>query len=182
MTREIKIRKRFFLGGEGSTEQSLVKWYQNLCDQKELHVHLEYSSLFGGGYNKMLREMLRLRERKQSLGTLEQSILLVDEDRSLNNDDPWSVEKLKEEAEKKNIKVCVHQPKIEGFFLRLFPRNEQLKPSAQEVEKLLVKIWPNYTKNINANELSKKFTFEDLLRVAKYDSDVSNLLLTLGLI
>ena len=63
MTRKIiKQRQRIFIAAEGESEQSFVKWLQQLSDEKELHVHLDCLALNGGGYKPMLEKAAR--ERK----------------------------------------------------------------------------------------------------------------------
>lgn len=180
MKRIISLRTRFFFTGEGQNEQALVAWYQRLCTQQELHVHLDYAPLDGGGYKKMLDETIKSR-MKNERKTAEKTFLLVDEDRALRRDDLWSTEKLRHEAEKEGIITCVHTPKLEGFFLRLFPGKENLNPSLQEVDRLLKKEWPDYSKRIAAEAIEKKFTLKDLLRLAQVDSDLETLLSALGL-
>jgi hypothetical protein len=177
---KIKQRTPFFFAVEGDSEQSLVRWYQSLCDQQGLHLHLDSQNLHGGGYKSMFETAVLLQERKD----VKQSFLLVDSDRSLNQrrDDPWSLDDLKRKAHKKDIFVCAHRPNIEGFFLRLFSGNEHLKPLPKEAEKRLrKKEWPDYEKPENAKRIGEKFTLEDLLRLAKVDSDLDALLLILGL-
>lgn len=177
----IAVKKRFFLAVEGDNEQSIVKWYQRLCDQAQLNLHLDCEPLGGGGYEKWLNETVRL-QKKNERKTAEQAILLVDEDRALRGDDSWSIDKLKEEARKKHIMVCVQHPNAEGFFLRLFPGKENLQPSPQQVNRLLKKEWPDYDKSlVNAEVIAKKFTLRDLLRLSKFDADLNEFMLTLGL-
>lgn len=50
----IQQRTRYFLAVEGESEQSFIKWLQNLADQNGLHVHLDCQPLGGGGYEMML--------------------------------------------------------------------------------------------------------------------------------
>ena len=181
MRKTILIRKRFFLAVEGDNEQSIVKWYQMLCDKVQLNLHLDCEPLGGGGYEKLLNETLRL-QKKNERKTAEQSILIVDEDRAIKKDDPWSIDKLKDEARKRNIMVCVQHPNAEGFFLRLFPGKENLTPSPQQVNRLLKKEWPDYDKSsINAEMIARKFTLQDLLKLSRFDSDLNDLLLILKL-
>ncbi len=177
---KIQQRTPFFFAVEGESEQSLVKWYQSLCDQQGLHLHLDPQNLSGGGYKSMLEKAVLLQERKGA----KQSFLLVDSDRSLSQgrDDSWSIDDLKRKAHKEDILVCAHHPNIEGFFLRLFSGNEHLEPLPKEAEKLLrKKEWPDYEKPENAKRIGEKFTLKDLLRLAKVEPDLKALLSILGL-
>lgn len=176
----IQQRKPFLFAVEGDSEQSLVRWYQSLCDQQGLHLHLDPQNLFGGGYKSMLEKAELLQERKN----VKQSFLLVDSDRGLSQgrDDSWSIDDLRRKANKKGIIVCAHNPNIEGFFLRLFSGNEHLKPLPKEAEKRLRKReWPDYERPENAKRIGEKFTLKDLLRLAKVDADLATLLSIFGL-
>jgi hypothetical protein len=41
--------------------------------------------------------------------------------------------------------------------------------------------WPDYEKPVNALTLSRRFSIDDLLRVANVDADLGNLLKAIGL-
>jgi bisphosphoglycerate-dependent phosphoglycerate mutase len=57
--RIIQQRKRIFIAAEGESEQSFVKWLQQLSDQQRLHIHLDCQTLEGGGYKTMLERAVR---------------------------------------------------------------------------------------------------------------------------
>lgn len=57
--RAILQRIRFFFSVEGEGEQSIIKWFQELCDQNGLHVHLDCEVVNGGGYEIMLEKTIR---------------------------------------------------------------------------------------------------------------------------
>ena len=53
INRQLKNRRRIFVGVEGKSEKSFVVWIQNLCDEAEMRVHLDIW-VAGGGDTKKL--------------------------------------------------------------------------------------------------------------------------------
>lgn len=177
----IAKRKRIFLAVEGEGEQSFIKWLQLCADKsKKLYVSLDTEVLNGGGYKSMLKNAVDARKKKERIkGKAKANILLVDADRA-THDDGWSLSHLQAEAKKANFIVCVQQPNQEGWLLKLFPSKEKLNPDASNVRKQLKKLWPDYTKPVDAQILAKKFTLQDLLRVASGNNELKKLLTTIG--
>jgi len=175
----ISQRTRFFFSVEGEGEQSVIKWFQELSDQHGLYVHLDCEVLKGGGYKTMLEGAIRCRKRKERQKA-KNSILLVDGDRA-EGDDGWSLSKLRQEASREKFVVCVQHPNLEGLLLRLMPGKESLQPDRANVQAQLRSVWSNYKKPADARTLAKKFTIHDLLRVAKLDEDLGNVLRMIGL-
>src|SRR5438874_1794305 len=110
--RIIKTRARFFIAVEGESEQSFVTWLQVLS-QTDLHIHLDSVPLGGGGFKSMLENAVRQHKRRcKTSGAYKARFLIVDKDRSEQGD--WSIEKLRREAAKHKITVCVQSPNLEG--------------------------------------------------------------------
>jgi len=175
----IKIRARFFVAVEGESEQSFVKWLQVLSE-KELHIHLDGVLLGGGGFKSMLQKAVRLHKRRcRTAGAYQDRFLVVDGDRAEQGD--WSIEELKHQAAKYRFTVCVQSPNHEGLLLRMMPGMEREIPDAASAETKLKSRWPSYQKPVNAHALGRQFSLEDLLRVAKADSDLESLLKKIGL-
>jgi hypothetical protein len=179
--RIIPQRKRIFIASEGESEQSFVKWLQQLSDQQELHIHLDCQTLEGGGYKTMLERSVRERKRKERYRA-KFSILLVDSDRAERGDDGWTLSRLEQQASNQNIKICVQNPNLEGILLRMLPNNERLQPIGAKAHSQLCQAWPDYQKPVDARTLAAKFCLDDLLRVAKVDAQLCWLLTTIGLI
>jgi len=175
----IKARARYFVAVEGESEQSFIKWLQDLS-RKRLHVHLDSVPLGGGGFKSMLQKAVRLHERHRRIaGPYQDRFLMVDRDRAEQGD--WSIEKLRHEAAKYKITVCVQSPNHEGLLLRMMGGMEHDIPDAASAEKRLKSRWPNYQKPVNAHALGRQFSLDDLLRVASVDSDLEALLKKIGL-
>lgn len=183
MQRKIKQRKRIFLAVEGESEQSFIKFLQQLSDHKEKHVHLDCEVLGGGGYEIMLhRAKMWPRRNENKKGKAKESILIVDTDRAETNEDGFSLEQLISEAKNFNFTVCLLKPNLEGLFLRMLAGNEQSISALPEVHKRLLRLWPNYQKPADSYTLRNKFSFDDLIRVAKFDQHLKNLLVKIGLL
>lgn len=178
--RLIKIRKRFFIAGEGQSEQSFMKWLQVLTDEKYLSCHLDYKSLDGGGYESMINKAIKLRQRGLTKGAYKGSFLIVDADRSERGD--WSLKQLRSEAAQHQIQVCVQKPNHEGLLLHTLCGEARLNLTAGEAKKRLERMWPEYEKGLDARTLSQKLSFEKLLLIAKEDEDLKVLLTAIGLI
>lgn len=177
--RDIRKRTRYFIAAEGESEQSFVKWLQELSEKENLHIHMDCQPLGGGGYRGMLNTAVRYRERGLNKGEYKDSYLLVDSDRSETGD--WDISQLRNEAEKQNIKVCCQNPNIEGVFCRMFLGRENTPVRAEVAQRQLQTLWPEYNKPVDARTLSRKFSLEDLLRVANFDADLDELLRAVGL-
>jgi hypothetical protein len=175
----IKKRARFFLAVEGESEQSFVTWLQVLS-RKELHIHLDALLLGGGGFKSMLQKAVRLhKRRRRTAGAYQDRFLIVDSDRADQGD--WTIEKLRREAAKHKIIVCVQSPNHEGLLLRMMPGMEREIPDAASAQTKLKSRWPSYQKPVNAHALGRQFSLDDLLRVATVDSELATLLKRIGL-
>jgi hypothetical protein len=172
------IRTRFFVAVEGESEQSFVTWLQVLS-QAELHIHLDVVLLDGGGFKSMLEKAVRAHKRRCRNGAYQDRFLVVDGDRAEQGD--WTIEKLKREAAKHEISVCVQNPNHEGLLLRMMPGMEREIPDAASANTRLRSRWENYQKPMNAHKLGRQFSLEDLLRVARVDSDLATFLQKIGL-
>ncbi len=173
------IRTRFFLAVEGESEQSFVKWLQVLSE-KEMHIHLDGVSLGGGGFKSMLEGAVRQHTRRcKTRGEYQARFLIVDEDRAERGD--WSIEKLRREAAKHKIIVFVQRPNHEGLLLRIIRGMVHEISDAASAETKLKSRWPGYQKPVNAHTLGRRFSIDDLSRVAKADPDLETLLKKIGL-
>lgn len=179
MKKMIKQRTRFYVAVEGEGEQSFIKWLQNLSDQSNLHIHLDCQLLSGGDYKTMLNNAVNYQKRKERNRLA--AILLLDADRA-TRDDGWSLDRLREEANKQKFNLCLQFPNQEGLLLRLLPGNEHLQPEAGNTGRLLRRAWAEYQKPVDAYTLQSKFVLNDLLRVAKVDPEIKNLLAVIGLL
>ena len=175
----IKRRTRFFLAVEGESEQAFVAWLQTLSENG-LHIHLDSYPLGGGGFKSMLEKAVHLHDRhRKAKGAYRDRFLIIDADRTAYGD--WSIDKLKQEATKHAINVCVQRPNHEGLLLRMMRGMETETPDTTAVQAKLKLRWPNYQRPVNAQTLGRRFSLGDLLRMANVDADFGILLKKIGL-
>jgi hypothetical protein len=175
----IDKRTRFFLAVEGESERSFARWLQELSNNA-LHIHLDNYVLYGGGYETMLGEAVRLHKKGVATkGPYKDRFLLVDSDRADQGD--WSIDKLRQEAAKFDITVCFQKPKHEAVLYRMTQGRENSIVSAAAAEDLLKSVWPTYAKPVDARLLGQRYTLNDLLRMAAFDADIRSLLQRIGL-
>lgn len=177
-----KIRKRIYFAVEGESEQSFIKFLQQISDQNNIHVHLDCEVLGGGGYKTMMERAITYRSRSEKKkGKTKIPILIVDTDRAEKHEDGWTLKKLTSEANKHHFDICFQKPNLEGLLLRMFPGNEDVYVSASSANRQLLKAWRNYEKPADSRTLMNKFSHDDLIRTAKSDSDLRGLLIMIGL-
>ncbi len=64
---------------------------------------------------------------------------------------------------------------------RMMTGMEREIPDTASAETKLKSRWPNYQKPVNAFALGRRFSLDDLLRVARVDADLETLLKKIGL-
>lgn len=67
-------RRRIFMGVEGESERSLVRWWKHLCDEAESHVHLDVV-VGGGGDGLAIAEFAVKRYRQVDLRRASSSLM-----------------------------------------------------------------------------------------------------------
>ena len=173
-------RRRIFMGVEGESERSLVRWWKHLCDEAESHVHLDVV-VGGGGDGLAIAEFAvkRYRQRTERLGRFAAGFIVLDadrveEDRRRGRDPATAVQPF-------DIQLIYLRPNLEGLLFRLFPGNERRRVSASHANRLLRRKWPGYSKPASAMELRSRFTLDDVRRVGEVDAELGQLLQALGL-
>ena len=128
----------------------------------------------------MLNEAVKQHRRRCKIsGAYQDRFLVVDGDRAERGD--WSIEKLRREAARHKMTVCVQNPNHEGLLFRMMPGMEREIPDAASAGTKLKSRWPNYQKPINAHALGRHFSLADLLRAASVDTDLAAFLGKIGL-
>ncbi len=85
-------------------------------------------------------------------------------------------------ARENDLEVVFLSPNLEGLLFRLHRGKEKTRGiQASEARTKLLKIWPSYKKPPTADQLAQKFKLDHLLRAAKHDDQLRNLLACLGL-
>jgi hypothetical protein len=145
-----------------------------------LHIHLDCHPLGGGGYSTMLNTAVVYRKRGLTKGSYKASFLLVDGDRAVTGD--LSIDQLRIRAEEQGMQLCCQIPNIEGLLCRMLPGRERTTLDATAARRQVQTLWPEYRKPADTRTLARKFSLEDLLRVAAVDDDLATLLRIIGLI
>lgn len=85
------------------------------------------------------------------------------------------------ESEQSFVKWLQYLSDQEGLLLRMMLGNENLQLRASSVQRQLRSRWPDYQKPVDARTLASRFSFNDLLRVARIDVELKSLLAMIGL-
>lgn len=165
------IRKRrtpIFVAVEGKSEQSFIKFLQQICRDQDINVALQVKILGGGGYESMLNTAIN------RSGDFTEKILIVDGDRADHHDDKWDLDTLRGKADKRGFTLCVQQPDFEGFLVSIITPRSPKKP--------IKKVWPKYEKPQNTLSLSKKISYKQLIYASKFNQELYKLLQKIGLV
>ena len=179
--RPVPKRRRFFIGAEGESERSLARWLKQLCDEADLHVHLDIVVCGGGDSLTVVKHSVnQYRQRTTLYGRFSAGLIILDGDRieedKLHDRDPLTG------LVSENLRLVYLIPKLEGLLLRLHPGYESNFVLAHEAERSLRKQWPKYDKPASAKALGRRFKLQDLRRVAQQDTNIRLVLETLGLL
>jgi hypothetical protein len=129
----------------------------------------------------MLEEAVDWHGKQVSLGQYRGRFLIVDADRA-GRDGEWTLDELRQEATQERFIVIAQHPKHEGLLYRMTPGKERESLSASEAMSKLQRVWPTYQKPATAGELRRRYSLDDLRRVATVDQGLSTLLRRIGLI
>lgn len=168
----IRKRERLFVGAEGESERSLTTWFQRICNNEGLHLHLD-AQVCGGGDSRAVVEFAERRYglRNERLGRYSAGLVLLDKDR-LEQDRRRGRSPI---SEGRLARIWL-RPNLEGLLLRLHLGHESRFPAAGRAEEELRKLWPDYKKPCPADSLEQRFDLVDVRRAAHYDADLALLL------
>lgn len=122
-------------------------------------------------------------KRRRQLGAqlFARSLVLLDADRLEADGDRGRQALLL--ARRERLELVFSRPSIEGTLLRMIQGHEnRIRPTSDDAARELKRIWPDYAAPLAAEDLHPKFTLADLLRLAKFDSDIRRLLEILDLL
>ena len=166
--RPIPRRKRFFVCVEGEGDRALVRWWQKLSDQQNLHIHLDVHVGHGGDSRSVVDQAVaRLRQESGRRVRPKAAVVLLDADRieqdRQSGRDPTMAEGVG------LLQLVYLRPNLEGLLLRLCDGCENRFVLPQHALPLLRREWPEYVKPMPADRLGKRFTLADLRRAARHD-------------
>ncbi|MDE0240849.1 MAG: hypothetical protein OXQ84_11750 [bacterium] len=152
-----------------------------MCDDRGLHLHLDIA-VAGGSNARWVVEYAVDRRRRRNIsktGDVGALVFLdadrLDEDRAAGRD-PQTV------PGREHLKLVFLRPKLEGLLIRLHGGWERRFVAAQDAERQLKRLWPQYRKPMPAHALRERFGLDDLRRAAAHDRGLRDALTMLGLI
>lgn len=178
--RAVPRRTPIFIGLEGRSEEAFVKFLQRCCKGEGLHVYLNTSVAGGGDSLAIVRDAGRYLARSSSPRQFSGKFVLLDADRT--EQDRRSRRDPSAAALRLGLRLVYLQPNLEGLLLRLHARHERRLVAARDAIRELQKIWPEYRKPPTADQLSRRFTLDDLRRTARHDDQLRELLRVVGLL
>ena len=179
--RPVPGRKRIFVAAEGDGERALARWLQVLCDEQDLHIHLDVV-VAGGGDTRSVVEFAveRRRRHTDSMGRDKGALVFVDADRLVQDRaagrDPERVEG------RERLQLLYLTPNLEGLLIRLHDGRETQFVAADDAERRLHRLWLEYRKPMPAGALGQRFDLVDLRRAPAYDPHLRDALALLGLL
>ncbi|MCY3872342.1 MAG: hypothetical protein OXG87_22585 [Gemmatimonadetes bacterium] len=174
----VPLRRVIFIGVEGVSDRAFVTFLQNCCDEKGLHLHLNVGLGHGGDSVSVVEEAARYLNRHPGRQDISDKLVLLDSDRI--EQDKQAGRDAQSVASKEKLKLIFLRPNLEGVLLRLHEGHERRK-IGNNAEAELRKVWPSYSKQLTADQLSQRFVLSDLQRAAQYDGELKRLLKILGL-
>ncbi len=174
----VPLRRVIFIGVEGTSDRAFVTFLQNCCDEKGLHLHLNVGLGYGGDSVVVVEEAARYLNRHFERRDISDRLVLLDSDRI--NQDIQAGRDAQSVALRENLGLIFLHPNLEGLLLRLHEGYESRRiVNNTEVE--LRKVWPEYSKQLTADQLRQRFALSDLQRAARHDNELKRLLEILGL-
>ncbi|MDE2912664.1 MAG: hypothetical protein OXL68_07050 [Paracoccaceae bacterium] len=179
--RPIPRRRRIFVGAEDDGERIFAQWLQGLCDDLDLHLHLDIVVAGGNDTRWVVEHAVDQRKRRNESRIRDSGALVfLDSDR-LDGDraagrDPETV------PGRRNLQLVYLRPNLEGLLVRFYRGKERQFESAPNAKRRLERLWPEYRKPMSAASLRRRFNLDDLRRAAHHDPSLRNALALLGLL
>ena len=175
---KVSLRRVIFIGVEGKSDRAFVRFLHDHCEEKGLHIHLDTKSADGGDSAVVVEEAARYLNRHPGRRDISDRLVLLDSDRI--EQDKQAGRDAQSVASKENLELIFLHPNLEGLLLRLHEGHESRR-IVNNAEAELQKVWPEYSKQLTADELSRRFALSDLRRAAQYDNELKRLLEILSL-
>jgi hypothetical protein len=174
-------RLRYFVGCEGASERSYVKWIQDLAERRGLLIHLDTFVANGGDPLSIVEQSIKTMHRRQRVSGLYRSrFIFLDSDRI--GETPNRDVKLRNLAQEANVSCVFQEWEHEALLLRHFDGYSTRKPPAGKSMQALKRVWKDYTKPADAQDLARLFDENALERIAVVEVKMSEFLAVLGFI
>ena len=175
---KVERRRVIFIGVEGTSDRAFVRFLYDCCDEKDLYLHLDTKVGNGGDSVVVVEEAARYLNRHPGRRDISDRLVLLDSDRI--EQDKQAGRDAQSVASKEKLELIFLHPNLEGLLLRLHEGYESRK-IGNNAESVLRKVWSEYSKQLTADQLRRRFALSDLQRAAQYDSELKRLLEILGL-
>ena len=176
----IPLRKRFFLGCEGESERSYVKFLYDLAKSKDKAVHLDAQLLREGDPLSRIEFAIKIVKKSEiEHGRYSAKFVILDHDQY--GLDPRRTRRAEDISKENEIAIVWQRPDHEGFLCRHFEhlRDRQIL-NKREATSTLEVAWPNYEKNQTAIQIQKILSIKHVLGAADTLPEFKRLLAAIG--
>ena len=175
-----KTRKRIFLGSEGISERNYGQYLRLIAEKYNLPIHIDCKYVTGGGDPlKVVEESIKLMKRNsRNHGDYLVKAIMLDADKLGRSNDRDN--RIRPLVSSGKIKLLYSSPNFEAFLLRHFPGYENKKPPANTSLSELEKVWPSYSKGIDAKSIFKELGEDGLLRACTVEDSLRDFLISMG--
>ena len=176
--RPVEPRRVIFIGVEGKSDQAFVQFLGHCCQEAGLHLHLDVRPGSGGDSVAVVEEAARHLKRSGKSNIPDRLVLL---DRDRIKQDLQAGRDAQTVASREKLEIIFQEPNLEGLLIRLHQGQENRRIAADNAMAELRKVWPEYSKQLTADQLSQRFALSDVQRAAQHDSELQRLLTVIGL-
>jgi len=164
---------------EGESERAFVRFLERCCRNEGLHLSVNIKLTHGGDSVSVVEAAGRHLARRADRTEIKSRLVLLDRDRI--EEDRKAGRDAHAAAAKRDLQLIFQHPQHEGLLLRLHHGHERRRVTARAALTELRKVWPEYSKPVTADQLTRRFSLSDARRAAQYDDELRRLLLLLGL-
>ena len=177
----VQRRRVVFIGVEGKSDRAFARFLGAVCEDADLHLHLDVRAASGGDSAAVVEETGRRLKRHPEPRSISERLVLLDSDRI--ETDKAAGRDARVLARERGLEVVLMTPNLEGLLVRLYEGRETHVIAPRDAEQQLRALWPGYRKgSLLADHLRRRFTLTDLGRAARFDEELRKLLGILGLI
>ncbi len=168
-------RKRLFVGCEGLSEIGYIQWLRILSDANDGYIHIVTENLNGGSLVKMVENAQAVYERLHMVEPIMDKYLLVDIDRG--HEDPDELAAANVLIEQHGFNTIWQSPNHEGFLLTHCEKiTARLPTNKGDVDRLLLRHKPNYSKAMPKHKYHKMFDNETPKIASESNAELAKLL------
>lgn len=163
-----RIRKRIFVGCEGESERSYVRWIQDRADEMGRAWHFDSHKVGGGDPLAVVEGSIkRMKLQVRKFGPYHAMAVLLDSD--LLGRTPARDARIPVAAA--DATLLYQEYDHEALLLRHFNGCDQLRPQRGRSRAALLRIWPDYKKGSDAISLGRKLDVAALQRMLNVEPD-----------